>query len=317
MNEWQHWQDNLAGKKPPIHDGEPQCGFYKRRLIKDGPWVPVAIWHTDANGLVCKVGDQMQDPIDQWTWVAGNPVSKADAKFAFEHSGRWPDEIEADAVGVIAEEMDAPDIALKTAIKSSLEWLEKNKITTEALAKKAATLKSKVAEKRLAATKAHKAEKEPHLDAGRRVDAKYNPLIKDAKSVESKIGAASHDYLSKKKRQEEAIAAAAAEAARKEQERLAEEHRKSQGNLPEEEKTEPIPVELPVAPKKVSVGGASGRKMTIKEDVEFVVTDYPKALKYFSQYSEVKDLIATLAKREGKRGVIADGVERKVVEIVK
>ena len=33
------WRDALAGRKPPIHDSDPQCGFYQRKLIKGGPFV--------------------------------------------------------------------------------------------------------------------------------------------------------------------------------------------------------------------------------------------------------------------------------------
>jgi hypothetical protein len=318
MSEWQHWQDNLAGNKPPIHDGDPQPGFYKRRVAKKGPWIPVAIWRKEDGEMLCRVGDKPSDPVDEWTWVAKHPVTKDAAKFAFENDNKWPEDVEVtdDASADIYDSND-PAEALQMAISVSLEWVSENKITTEKLAEKAANLKSKVAEKRLAADKARKAEKQPHLDAGRAVDEKYNPLIKDAKDAEKQIGEASRGYLLEKKRKADAIAAKAAKAAREEQERLEKEQRAAQHNLPPEERTEPIPVTPPPAPTKVSVGGASGRKMTIKEDVEYVVVDHKKALEYFAAHEDVVDLIAKLATRFGKNGVIADGVERKVVEVIK
>lgn len=67
----------------------PQAGWYKRRLVKDGPWVPAIIWReravdfmTDRPGrqdnLMCKVGDAMKSPSDQWGILLNNPISKAD-----------------------------------------------------------------------------------------------------------------------------------------------------------------------------------------------------------------------------------------------
>lgn len=38
------WLGALANKDAERHDGLPQCGLYKRRMIKDGPWVPVRIF---------------------------------------------------------------------------------------------------------------------------------------------------------------------------------------------------------------------------------------------------------------------------------
>jgi hypothetical protein len=34
----------LAGDAPPIHDGLPEPGWYRRRLVKGGPFVPVRIY---------------------------------------------------------------------------------------------------------------------------------------------------------------------------------------------------------------------------------------------------------------------------------
>lgn len=33
----------IAGDAPPIHEGHPECGWYRTRLVKGGPWVPVEI----------------------------------------------------------------------------------------------------------------------------------------------------------------------------------------------------------------------------------------------------------------------------------
>lgn len=38
------WRDALAGLRPARHEDDPQCGFYKTRVVRGGPLVGVAIW---------------------------------------------------------------------------------------------------------------------------------------------------------------------------------------------------------------------------------------------------------------------------------
>lgn len=92
------WRDAIAGLKPPIVIGEPQPGFYQRRLIKGGPFVPVRIyWHgpRDAEGqligdevLICEVDGKRRDAEDEWTWVAGMPITQAEYEFQTKRA-RW------------------------------------------------------------------------------------------------------------------------------------------------------------------------------------------------------------------------------------
>lgn len=70
---------------------EPQCGWFKRSLVKGGPLVPARIWMyqpTDESGdligdetLQCEVDGKFADPEQQWSWLCGNPISEA----AFKH----------------------------------------------------------------------------------------------------------------------------------------------------------------------------------------------------------------------------------------
>ncbi len=82
------WRAALAGQRPPMHDGEPQCGFYRRKLVKGGPWVPATIYlyaEIDENGdlasdemHVCLLNGQMVDAREQWSWLCGNPITYAE-----------------------------------------------------------------------------------------------------------------------------------------------------------------------------------------------------------------------------------------------
>ncbi|MGN7869586.1 hypothetical protein [Paracoccus sp. 22332] len=38
------WRETLAGLRPARHEDDPQCGFYKTRIVRGGPWVGVAVW---------------------------------------------------------------------------------------------------------------------------------------------------------------------------------------------------------------------------------------------------------------------------------
>lgn len=33
----------IAGEAPPMHEGAPECGWFKTRIVKGGPWVAVEI----------------------------------------------------------------------------------------------------------------------------------------------------------------------------------------------------------------------------------------------------------------------------------
>lgn len=101
------WRDALNGKAPAIHPAEPHCGFFTRRMVRNGPAVPVAIWieqEIDEAGelvsderMVCLVGDREEDPATQWTYCAGNPIPEAEYRYllamrewASEHAPHHP-----------------------------------------------------------------------------------------------------------------------------------------------------------------------------------------------------------------------------------
>lgn len=68
---------------------EPQCGWFKRRLVKGGPFVPARIWLDQCidpetgelvadEVMLCEVDGQWADAEAQWPWLCANPISEAE-----------------------------------------------------------------------------------------------------------------------------------------------------------------------------------------------------------------------------------------------
>lgn len=84
------WMVALGGGDPETTH-EVQCGWFKRRLVKGGPWVPARIWMdqpVDELGelcgdetLQCEVAGRWADPEDAWTWLCANPISEQEFKY--------------------------------------------------------------------------------------------------------------------------------------------------------------------------------------------------------------------------------------------
>ena len=94
-----------AGEEPAIHD-EPHCGWFKRRLVKHGPFVPARIWlfspicpeTGELAGdeiLQCEVDGQMADAAAQWSRLAGHPITEAEFHYLTALRG-WADQHAAD-----------------------------------------------------------------------------------------------------------------------------------------------------------------------------------------------------------------------------
>lgn len=100
----------MAGIKPVITD-TPQCGWFKRVLVKGGVMVPARVWlyqniDRETGELVedellqCEVNGEYADAQDQWSWLANNPISRAEFLYLsarIEHAARHePDDAFAD-----------------------------------------------------------------------------------------------------------------------------------------------------------------------------------------------------------------------------
>lgn len=84
---WEWWLAATSGLKPPVHLDDPHAGFFKRRLVRGGPWVAARIWleqdlDEETGELLsdpvwrCLVNGKPMDANDQWTWLCGHPITE-------------------------------------------------------------------------------------------------------------------------------------------------------------------------------------------------------------------------------------------------
>lgn len=75
----------LAGECPAYHETIVQCGWYKTKETKGGPWVPAKIYISrqtckETGELLCDERYRLDingiefDPLERWTWL--RPISK-------------------------------------------------------------------------------------------------------------------------------------------------------------------------------------------------------------------------------------------------
>ncbi len=99
MSDYSYWRNAMAGQFGPVHDGDPQPGFYRARVTfgREVPWTPVAIWD-DGNGLVAvKHAYIVEKPLivpadDVWSYCCDNPISEAAYRAVAERGQMWPSE---------------------------------------------------------------------------------------------------------------------------------------------------------------------------------------------------------------------------------
>ena len=310
---WQFWRDALAGKSQDIDADAPQCGFYKRRERKDGPWLPVMIRYDGAGVLRCRVGDNSNaDPIAVWVRCAGNPVTKEDAKIAFE-TGSFPGEVAA--IGDNSADLSLAEQIADFA-KQALTWFFKSGIKDKKSADMAANYRAELLRLRKQADEKRKEEKRPHLAASRAIDANWKPLIEEAEGAANEI----RDGLTRWMREEEKRLLAEQEAERKALEAARVEaiaqYNRNMAEDPIATLTGPAP-ELPPEPEpvKVQAGGQRGKKTGFREVTRYVVTDYAAALAHVKDHPDVRAAVEKVCAAQAKSGAVVPGVEIRTEKV--
>lgn len=310
MATYDFWQNALAGQVGPMHEGDPQLGFFRRRTRKGGPFVPVAIWEQDGQ-IVATVDGKPADAGEIWTYVCQHPVTEA-AFRARALGGSWPDDDAA-----VTESLAAPSPGHNNPPQDEAEILKGQieaasagagryaEITDDETAAAAQSLRARLNELSGEADKKREAQKKPHLDAGKAIDAKWQPLVKMAKAGADSIKTALGAHETRKAR----VAAEAqrvADEARRAAEKAAAEALEAGKPAP----PPPPPAPAPEAPAPVTtIKGSYGRAASVKVVKVARVVDQDAAYGGLKAHPEMVALIATLAQRAAKAGISLPGVE--------
>ena len=326
-DEFHYWREALAGNKMAISADHPQSGYYRKRAGKGGPWLPVAIWtKKDSGEQVARVAGEMVDPLDVWTWVADEPVSKAAAQQAFKDFS-WPGD---------APPVTAPPMGDNNPPSEPVELIPLEVAAADAFLQKAGTIKTQVdadtasnkvtnlRDLKRKAEATHKAEKEPHLAAGRAVDAKYKPKIDDADNAVKRLLSAITVFQNAERARLQKIAdeKAAQERAEWEKQQSALRAKAEAGAVTKQTTLEEIldatpapPPPKPAEQVKVQAGGALGKKVSLRTVKVATVTDFDKALVALKNHPELRDLVQKLANLACKAGVPLAGVEYSTQQV--
>lgn len=297
---YKYWRDALDGNFGPVHDGDPQSGFYRKKLGQNRGFAPVAIWQRGGK-IICLVNGKEQSADELWTWVCQHPITK-EAYDAFMASGQWPDDAPKIGDNRPPEGFDDLRERIEENASEAIAWLKDRTIENQQDADRAANWRDVLNTLGKLAESERKREKEPHLNAGREVDSKYRPLTERVKEVATKLRGALTVFLNAEEKRRRAKAAAEAKKAEEAAERAA-----AKGE------SEP---ELPVAePVKVAAGGARGKRASLRSVTKAEITDYAQALEYFAEHSEVQALIEKLCNATIRAGGKVPGVRAETIKV--
>lgn len=304
---------------------DPQAGFFRRRTVKAGPFIPCAIWPADG-AMVGAQDGKAADPTGFWTYCCPHPVTH-EAYTQRVETGRWPDEDEGvtDSFGLppVGPSLgdnnppeETPLEALERQITAAAANLDAYKtLGTDEDAGKAQAVRSRLLDLGGQTDRLREAEKKPHLEAGRAVDAKFKPLVDKAAAGANTLRAALSAYLTAKERRE-------AEARRKAEDDAREAARAAAAaNQP----APPPPAPAPEPPPAASTfRGASGRAASVKTVKKATVADLSAFVAFVVAQPEAsasrQELVALadrLADRAVKAGLTPPGVTTEDVKDVR
>jgi len=280
----------------PIHADDPQCGRFKVRRHRNGPWLPVAIFPaepivdpetgelTDDEKLICLYGfHDKQEPVDayaMWTWVAGHPISEGLYEKVFE-TGKWPD----GARGLGDNQPPASDDleSLKAQIETVLDLVRAlpAEITDQQTADLAANYRDRLNALHKQAEAASDVEKRPHHEAWKAAIARWAPVLEIAEHGNTFIRRLLTPFLNRAEEEKRKAAAAQIMAG-----------------------TAPATIDT-----RARAGGAHGKRAALRTVIDIEVTDYAAALAYLSGSDEVKTAVESVARRMARAGIETPGIK--------
>lgn len=329
---WLTWRNLLAGIETPIHNDDPQPGYYR-----DGD-KPVAVWISDKTGdLMCWISKK---PIDietakeRWQFICKRPVSFEDYTARCD-SGNWPGEN-----AVVTRSNNAPADDTLEGILAQIEELahEAERLMklgaakTQVQANEASDVAERLSKLYAKAETNRKAEKQPHLDAEREVDDKWRPVTTAASIYKRLRDAVVEPFLKAQKAAKEKAERDAREAAAKAQREAAEKEAAArraadeaarQGNAAAAANAKKLQDEAEAAAVRATTAeatamtvaatpitaGSRGRKTHLATVTIVTIEDRAKVLAFFNDRQEITDLLQDLAQKAVKAGFTVPGTK--------
>lgn len=292
MNNYDYWRRKLANpqERIPVDQNDPQCGFYR---TKGGN--PVAIW-IDNDGLNIVANGILLMPEEyetMWTHCAARPVTE-DAYQHYENQGRWPD-VDATLAGIGQNRMDSDLEGIIDDLAIAAD--DYDEITSDEQADRAQSLRARLLDRASEADKIRVAEKEPHLEAGRKVDARWMPWVKKAKTAADLIRMAIGAFETRKRAEARRIADEAERAATLGLSR---------------------PDEAPAPAPRAQVRGGAGRAASVREvTVVDTVVDWAQLAAHYANRPSVQEAILKAVAHDLRDGHEVPGITTKRVADVR
>jgi hypothetical protein len=292
---WQWWADKLAGKPVQMNPGNPHAGFYRmpRKAFYGArrTFTPVAYWPSPNGKMNCRFGDDDVTPErgeEIWERVGNHPVSEQAYRAVAQDNQPWPDEHELVPMG---DNLGPEDEDTFEALQDKIENLAREadqRISGPAIgdqdeADRIANLSDRLAELWKKSDTIRKAERKPHDEALKAIQLKWvNVLLKAEtyKQLKYKLLTPWLTRLQEAQKKEAEAAAAAGEPA--------------------------------AADARRPRAGTRGRAQSLKTFKRAEIEDYEKALTFFKESQDVKDLVQELANRAVRAGITVPGT--KVIE---
>lgn len=334
-NDWSYWRAELKapGSQPRNEVEQRVAGYWRADGARTKPSWPVAVWYDEDGTPHHKVGNSQKDGDDQFlaflseaTWLRTVAVTHADYLVAME-TGKWPsdgkharhmDAAELHDIDVkpgdnaapvdetIAEQIDAA-VAKAAAITS---------VKTDAEAQAANELADKLNALFKVGDAARAAEKLPHDNAAKAVQAKWLPIISPASDARERLvgkGGVVKQYLKAKQDRLDEEARKERERQQAEADRIRQENEKRAAEAADKGEAAPAPIPAPepapaAEPQRAQAGNSFGRATGLRKVTSAQIDDIEKLLIALKGHKEMVAFAQTLANRAAKAGITLDGM---------
>ncbi|KMO34281.1 hypothetical protein VP06_14500 [Methylobacterium aquaticum] len=279
-------------------------GRYASRLKRNGPLIATAIYPAkDGSGIWVKFGhndpfkldtaDKEEDFCEgKFAWFARNPVSNASYKTWME-TGEWPNQ--APQVSDRVQSNAPPEVMLRETLDELTRefdaWIASvGEIRTKDDGDKAADFKGRFSEIAKEAEELREEQKRPHVEAGRKVDGTWKPIVDDGKAAAKRAAAAAQSWLTFDRARKLREAAEAVEAG-------------------QAVKTEDL----------TSRAGTRGRQVSLRTTQQFTITDRAAMARYFNiddrflENGPVMVAVGKIALAHIEAGIAVPGAEMRAV----